>query len=100
MKERMAELLREAAKCFAEASNPFNTEWLSEHSVTADECFDLSQMIANAVSLYVYLPKDTRVSWMIKQVISESGMPDEQKRYMLASIDFKDAMKKISGKAK
>jgi len=60
MNERMRELLEVAAKHFKDASDPFTTEVLVEHNVTADECIDLSQAIAGAIRFYVQTPKRIR----------------------------------------
>jgi hypothetical protein len=51
MKSRTIELLREASKAFEDMRDPFSTEWLCEHDVTADECYDLSMAISSAIDL-------------------------------------------------
>lgn len=48
-KARMNELLDEAAKAFREQTDPFSTEWLIKNEVTADECFALSDWIADCI---------------------------------------------------
>lgn len=49
MSERMRELLKNAARCFRCNYSPFCLKELSENNVTADECKDLSVMIANII---------------------------------------------------
>ena len=91
----MTLLLLDSAKCFEEASSPFSTEWLSEHHVTADECFDLSQVIASAIKLYTYLPNDQRLTWELKRVITESELSEDIKRYMIASLNFNQTLRQF-----
>lgn len=95
MNERMTLLLLDAAKCFEELSSPFTSEWLSEHHVTLDECGDLSEVIASAIKLYTYLPSDERLTYELKRAISESELPEDIKRYMNASLDFNQSLKRI-----
>jgi len=45
-KKRSLELLAYAAVCFKHCTNPFETMHLAKKKVTADECIDLSNMIA------------------------------------------------------
>jgi len=53
MNERMKNLLVDAAAKFNECSTPFNNVWLAEHEVTADECGELSRLIAEAIENFV-----------------------------------------------
>lgn len=46
---RIKTLLIEASKCFDEGYSPFNSDWLSEHEVTLDECVALSSMIGMVI---------------------------------------------------
>jgi hypothetical protein len=41
-----AALLREAAVALDEGTDPFSTNWLSEHDVTFDQCMSLAQQLA------------------------------------------------------
>jgi hypothetical protein len=91
----MRELLRESAKCFANASHPFSTEWLSKHDVTLDECYDLSQAIANAIRVYLDLPKDQRVNLQIKQVVNEADIPKDMKASILAHLQFRQSVAEV-----
>lgn len=49
---RMDELALAAAATFEDCSDPFSTAWLVEHSVTADECYELSQRISMALRAF------------------------------------------------
>jgi hypothetical protein len=91
----MTLLLLDAAKCFDELSNPFDAQWLADHSVTLDECGDLSEVIASAIKLYTYLPSDERLAFELKRAISESELPEDIKRYMNASLDFNQSLKRV-----
>jgi hypothetical protein len=53
MNPRSKKLLRMAAEKFRECSNPFDTDVLVEHDITASECYDLSQSIAHAIDFFV-----------------------------------------------
>ena len=53
MDKRMADLLRNASRCFHEAYSPFSHSELSRLNVTADECKDLSDQIGDILDLYL-----------------------------------------------
>lgn len=53
--KRMRYLLEEAADAFADCRSPFETAWLAEHDVSADECFALSEAIAHCIRATVAL---------------------------------------------
>lgn len=91
----MTQLLLDAAKCFDDLSSPFDGQWLADHDVTLDECGDLSEAIAGAIKLYLYLPKDERLTLELKRAISESDVPEDVKRYMNAQIDFQQSLKRV-----
>ena len=95
MNERMRQLLLGAAKRFGELSSPFEGNWLAENSVTLDECGDLSEAIAAAIKFYVVLPSDERLTFELKRAVSESELPEDIKRYMNASIDFNQSLKRV-----
>lgn len=48
-KDRMNELLRNAARCFYLGYNPFCLSELTKMNVTSDECRDLSALIATII---------------------------------------------------
>jgi hypothetical protein len=50
---RLIFLLEKASKEFENLSSPFNTEWLSKHNVTLDECGDLSEAISLAIDYFL-----------------------------------------------
>ncbi len=50
---KMTRLLIDSAHEFRRASHPFNTDWLSKNEVTADECFTLSVIIADAIEYFI-----------------------------------------------
>ena len=50
---RLEFLLTEASEAFEDMRNPFDTAWLVEHNVTADECFELSSAVSAAIDLFV-----------------------------------------------
>jgi len=55
---RMMELLEKTADAYIRNTNPFDVEWLTQHDVTLQECVDLSELIGNVLSDYVYLQKE------------------------------------------
>jgi len=50
--KRLDFLLEQAAEAFDECRDPFSTDWLVEHKVTADECIGLSRAISAAIDLF------------------------------------------------
>lgn len=57
---RLLALLREAANALGDLRDPFSTDWLSKHQVTADECYDLSIALAMLIRGYVSAPPETQ----------------------------------------
>ena len=53
---RVKELALVFSGYFERASNPFSSEVLLEHNVTADECFSISNYIAEAIRFYSNMP--------------------------------------------
>lgn len=51
---RMLELLEKAADAFVRNFNPFESEWLTLHDVTLEECADLSELIGKVLEDYWY----------------------------------------------
>lgn len=49
--DRLDFLLEKASEAFADARNPFETSFLTEHNVTLDECMDLSLAVSAAIDL-------------------------------------------------
>ncbi len=85
--QRLRSLLRDAAKCFEEASSPFSTEWLSENHVTADECIDLSNLIATAIQVYLALPKNVRMEYTLKSTVESLDISEDMKKDLMLSLD-------------
>lgn len=50
--DRLTYLLQEASKAFENKQSPFSHTWLTEHNVTADECYSLSMAISAAIDLF------------------------------------------------
>ena len=48
---RMDDLMAAAAQRFDDGGSPFEHEWLSQHSVTLEECYTLSEQIALAIKV-------------------------------------------------
>ena len=55
---RMLDLLEKAADAFVRNINPFESEWLSLHEVTLEECVNLSELIGRVLENYVYDQKN------------------------------------------
>ena len=71
--ERMKVLLLEAAKCYDDNYSPFNGDWLSEHKVTLEECFDLSQLIGSILRGVALSPEVTQLAILIESAMCEDG---------------------------
>ena len=89
---RIAKLLREAAKCFDEASSPFTSEWLSENDVSSGECIDLSTAIATAIRVFLELPNAERMKYTI---LSLDDLPAELKNSVALQIDMDNTLRKL-----
>ena len=55
MSDRMKHLLQEASRAYEEDRDPFSHEWLVEHQVTGDECYDLSKAISVAIDMLLLM---------------------------------------------
>jgi len=55
---RMMELLEKATDAFEVQRDPFSTEWLKQHHVTVQECFDLSELVGKILRDYWLSTKD------------------------------------------
>lgn len=95
MTERMTELLKMSVKHFENCSNPFATEVLAEHDVTSDECYNLSQAIAQAIKFWLEIPKDVKRNLLVKLFIKESDLPDDAKQILLNGLKVKLAHEKV-----
>lgn len=62
---RRMELLMYAFECFQHGTNPFETRHLSIKNVTADECKDLSENIADILFWEVNLNIGTREAQLL-----------------------------------
>jgi hypothetical protein len=62
MSNRIEELLSSAATEFENGRNPFETSWLSDHNVTIDECYDLSDRIAIIIRGFLKAPESVRLA--------------------------------------
>jgi hypothetical protein len=67
---RQGDLLLAAAAAFDDQRSPFVTEWLAEHEVTADECYDLSLGIATIIR--GYLAASPEVKKMVQVAFARS----------------------------
>ncbi len=77
----MRYLLTEAQKALTDQRSPFVSEWLVEHDVTGDECYDLSLQIASSIGFTSYsfrrLGSDPTVKKLIVDWLMEETQPDE-----------------------
>jgi len=51
MTDRMQTLLREASRAYQEMRNPFDIDFLHEHTVTSDECVDIALAVSDAIDI-------------------------------------------------
>ncbi len=80
--DRNMELLAKAADAFADGRDPFSTPWLSEHGVTLDECYALSQSIAELIRGYLAAPLSYRTGLLLFK--AAEGTPLSQDHIMEA----------------
>jgi len=92
---RREQLLAEAAKAFDSLSSPFDSQWLSEHEVTLDECGDLSEDVARAIRFYLRTPKDERLGAAVQDAAEEAGLPREIAAGMAASYRMSAATRRL-----
>ena len=69
--KRMIKLIDEAAKCFDDGYSPFETEWLSKHEVTLDECIALSNAIGIILHGYAKLSQKDQMLIITKGAVSQ-----------------------------
>ena len=59
-------LLKAAAAAFEQGIDPFSTAWLSEHEVTAQECFDLGQSLSTVIKAYLASDADFKIKSVLE----------------------------------
>ena len=90
--DRMEYLLKEASDMFKKDADPFCTEFLCEHKVTADECHDLSQLIGLSIEAILTLKELSKLG---KITIALRLEPGEMVKYLPPSIkDLYDFLRK------
>jgi hypothetical protein len=57
---RQSELLKAAAEALENGEDPFALHFLSEHEVTADECFDMADKIASGARIVAWATENPR----------------------------------------
>lgn len=67
--DRLIELLEKAAKALEDGSDPFHTSFLTENSVTLDECYDLSMAMSAAIDLFLIPLRRTKVTTELKKAL-------------------------------
>lgn len=67
--ERRTKLLRLSADAFAEARNPFTTDFLVKNDVTADEMFWLSETVAEAIRAWLRVPTEEKAANIAASVL-------------------------------
>lgn len=67
---RAHDLVRLAAESMDRGEDPFHASFLSEHEVTLDEVYDLSETLAQAARLYLLLLK--RPEWMAVLLVEQA----------------------------
>lgn len=82
-KKRQRDLVLEAAKCFANHCSPFETPWLSEHGVTLNECFWLSDYIGELLKASVTAPGIVQGALVMSMAGMDSAMVEE---YLLSAV--------------
>lgn len=60
MADRKVELLLAAADALDEGIDPFSTSWLSEHEVTLNECYTLSDNLAIGARMLAMATKELK----------------------------------------
>ena len=72
--QRQRELLEAMAKAFEEGIDPFSTSFLSEHQVTAQECFEMGHSIASILKGYLAAPVRSQVALLAYGILAEQGL--------------------------
>jgi hypothetical protein len=72
--DRRVSLLTAAAEAFADGRSPFNGEWLAEHKVTLDECYDLSDSVSHAILNWIRLEGDEKAEGAIRACTDDPEM--------------------------
>jgi len=73
MTERMKSLLREASRAYREMRNPFDIDFLQEHTVTSDECADMAQAISAAIDILLVKMAETATAAMLLQTLTRDN---------------------------
>lgn len=72
-------------------SDPFTTDWLVENRVTADECYDLSMVIANSIIFYLNAPLEAH----LEAIMRECGLDENIIKYTIAHYRVSQSLKKL-----
>lgn len=92
--KRNRDLLLRAAAALEKGNDPFTREWLSENSVTLDECFSLSETIAVIIKGSLALRPEERLKLLaLGAVYGEPGVDLEVFR---ANIELPQVRKKLT----
>jgi hypothetical protein len=69
---RKTDLLKAAAEALDDMRDPFSTDFLVEHGVTADECMDLSEWLATGARMVLDATRDlSSGSSLVRQVAAD-----------------------------
>lgn len=93
---RALDLLKRAAAAFDAGRSPFEHAWLAEYSVTADECFTLSQLIAVVLMGYVSADADLRQMLNLYGVLASAGATPDIIEGAVSSMRLRQLSRKFS----
>ena len=80
-------ILEAAAAALIDARDPFSTEFLLEHDVSADNCMALSNMLGMLIEGYIKSPK-----WAQLAMLTVGALPKD-----MASIIWEESWKREAG---
>lgn len=92
MSTRGDELLRAAAAALEEMIDPFSDSWLRDNEVTSQECFDLSDQMAQAIRAWVAIKDNVP---LLGAVIAQMTVGTELANAMFTSALMSDATKQL-----
>ncbi len=92
---RQEELLEAAAAAFGDSRDPFSHDWLAEHSVTLDECGDLSGVISTIIYGYLETPPDERGALHLRGACRGAGVPKEVTAGAVASLELRRITRRL-----
>lgn len=91
--KRSKELLRKMAEALQDGRDPFTQEWLSEHEVTLDECFNLSDVVALLIKGYLASSKEDQHKILI--LGAASGIDGLDPKVFRSHLELVHARKKL-----